>query len=137
MSLFVDTSVWYAAVDSSDMDNTRAKAILTRGEALFCTDHVLMETWILLRNRIHRHAAERFWDELRSGTATIEPVGTAELEPAWQIGLSFREQDFSVVHRTSFPGNRRAGICAPASFDDHFAVFRFGPKRRHALEIVG
>ena len=102
MSLFVDTSVWYAAVDASDASNTRAKAILTRDEPLVCTDHVLTETWTMLRNRIHRHAAERFWDELRSGTAMIEPVGTADLEAAWQIGLIYRDQDFSLVDRTSF-----------------------------------
>jgi uncharacterized protein len=137
MSLFVDTSVWYAAADASDIDNTRAKAVLTRDESLFCTDHVLVETWTLLRSRIHRHAAEQFWDELRSGTATIEPVGTADLEAAWQIGLSYRDQDFSLVDRTSFAVMRRLGIDRAASFDDHFAVFRFGPKRRHAFEIVG
>ena len=137
MSLFVDTSVWYAAVDASDIDNTRAKAALTRDEPLFTTDHVLLETWSLLRNRIHRRAAERFWDELRGGTATIEPVGTADLEAAWQIGLSYRDQDFSLVDRTSFAVMRRLGIDRAASFDDHFAVFRFGPKRRHAFEIVG
>jgi predicted nucleic acid-binding protein len=29
MSLFVDTSVWYAAADKSDIGNTRAKAVLS------------------------------------------------------------------------------------------------------------
>jgi predicted nucleic acid-binding protein len=137
MSLFVDTSVWYAAADSSDVSNVRAKAILNGDEPLFITDHVLAETWTLLRYRIHRHAAERFWEGLRSGTATIEPVGTADLEAAWQIGLSYRDQDFSLVDRTSFAVMRRLGIERAASFDDHFAVFRFGPKRRHAFVIVG
>jgi uncharacterized protein len=137
MSLFVDTSVWYAAADSSDVGNARAKAILTEDEPLFTTDHVLVETWTLLRYRIHRHAAERFWEGLRNGTATIEPVGTADLEAAWQMGLSYRDQDFSLVDRTSFAVMRRLGIERVASFDDHFAVFRFGPKRRHAFVIVG
>ena len=137
MSVFVDTSVWYAAADSSDVSNARAKAILNSDEPLFTTDHVLAETWTLLRYRIHRHAAERFWEGLRSGTATIEPVGTADVEAAWQIGLSYRDQDFSLVDRTSFAVMRRLGIERAASFDDHFAVFRFGPKRRHAFVIVG
>jgi predicted nucleic acid-binding protein len=137
MSLFVDTSVWYAAADASDASNTRAKAILTRDEPFICTDHVLGETWTMLRNRINRHAAERFWEQLRSGTAMIEAVGTADLEAAWQIGLTYRDQDFSLVDRTSFAVMRRLGIDRAASFDDHFAVFRFGPKRRHAFEIVG
>ena len=90
MSLFIDTSVWYAGVDSSDVDNARAKKILAMGEPLLTTDHVLLETWFLLQSHIHRQAAERFWDGLRSGVAVIEPVGLADLETAWQIGLSFR-----------------------------------------------
>ncbi len=137
MSLFVDTSVWYAAADSSDISNLRAKARLANGEPLLTTDHVLVETWTLLRYRIHRHAAEKFWEGLRSGTAAVEPVGPADMEAAWQIGLSYRDQDFSLVDRTSFAVMRRLGIERVASFDDHFAVFRFGPKRRQAFVIVG
>jgi predicted nucleic acid-binding protein len=137
MSLFVDTSVWYAAADSSDLSNIRAKALLANGEPLVTTDHVLVETWTLLRYRIHRHAAERFWEGVRNGTAAIEPVGSADIEAAWQIGLAYRDQDFSLVDRTSFAVMRRLGIERAASFDDHFAVFRFGPKRRHAFVIVG
>jgi uncharacterized protein len=137
MSLFVDTSVWYAAADSSDRSNTRAKSILTAQESLFTTDHVLVETWTLLRYRIHRQAAEQFWEGLRSGVAAIEPVGTADIETAWQIGLAYPDQDFSLVDRTSFAVMQRLGILRAASFDDHFAVFRFGPKRRHAFEMIG
>ena len=137
MSLFVDTSIWYAAADSSDLNSARAKAILKSGEPLFTTDHVLVETWTLLRYRIQRHAAERFWQGMRSGVATIEPVGMADLENAWQIGLSYSDQDFSIVDRTSFAVMRRLGIERAASLDDHFAVFRFGPKRRHAFTIIG
>ncbi len=136
MSLFVDTSVWYAAVDRSDIDNARARAILQSGEALTTSDHVLLETWILLRQRIHWKAAEAFWEGIRNGIASIELVGLADLESAWQIGVSFRDQDFSLVDRTSFAVMRRLGIERAASFDNHFAVFRYGPKRQYAFEIV-
>src|SRR2546423_6761072 len=102
MSLFVDTSVWYAAADSSDSSNTSAKAILAAGELLVTTDHVLVETWTLLRYRIRRQAAERFWDAMRSGVCAVEPVGAADLEGAWRMGVAWRDQDFSVVDRTSF-----------------------------------
>src|SRR5258708_4411541 len=98
MSLFVDTSIWYAAADTSDSSNPRAKSILGGNEPLLTTDHVLIETWTLLRHRIHRRAAERFWEGLRS-VAAVEPVGVADLEVAWQIGLAFRDQDFSIVDR--------------------------------------
>ncbi len=136
MSLFVDSSIWYAAADSSDASNAGAKAILKSGEPLLTTDHVLVETWTLLRYRIRRSAAERFWEGMRSGVAIIEPVGMADLEAAWQIGISYGDQDFSIVDRTSFAVMRRLGIERVASLDDHFAVFRFGPKRRQAFTIV-
>ena len=55
-------------------------AILAAGEPLVTSDHVLVETWTLLRWRIRRQAAERFWDGLRSGVASVEPVGIADLE---------------------------------------------------------
>jgi predicted nucleic acid-binding protein len=136
MSLFVDTSIWYAAADSSDLSNARAKAILSSGDTLVTTDHVLIETWTLLRYRIQLSAAERFWDGLRSGVAMIEPVCLADLEAAWSIGVSWSDQDFSIVDRTSFAVMNRLGIDRAASLDDHFAVFRFGPKRRQSFTIV-
>lgn len=136
MSLFVDTSVWYGAADSSDSSNDSAKAILTAGESLVTSDHVLVETWTLLRYRIRRQAAERFWEYIRGGVCTVEPVGAADLEAAWQMGVAWRDQDFSIVDRTSFAVMRRLGIERAASFDTDFAIFRFGPNRRHALTIV-
>lgn len=136
MSLFVDPSIWYAAADSSDAGNTRAKTILASSEPLLTTDHVLVETWTLLRHRIRRQAAERFWEGLRAGVAAIEPVGPADLEAAWQMGVSFRDRDFSIVDRTSFAVMRRLGIDRAASLDDYFAVFRFGPSHRRAFTVV-
>ncbi len=136
MSLFVDTSVWYAAADSADAGNLRAKAILSAGESLVTSDHVLVETWTLLRSRIHRQAAERFWESLRGGVAHVEPVGPADLEAAWQIGLAFAGQHFSLVDRTSFAVMRRLGIERVASFDDNFAIFRFGPRLRRAFTVL-
>src|SRR5260370_19111973 len=100
MSLFVDTSIWYAAADSSDRSNARSKAILKSGETLVTSDHVLVETWTLLHHKLDRTAAEGFWEGLRSGIALIEAVTLADLEVAWDIGVSWRDQDFSIVDRT-------------------------------------
>lgn len=136
MSLFVDTSIWYAAADRSDASNVRAKAILSGGEPLVTTDHILIETWTLLRSRLGWQAAERFWEGLRSGAATIESVAAADLETAWHIGRSYRDQDFSIVDRTSFAVMRRLGLERVTSLDDDFAIFRFGPNRRVAFTVV-
>jgi predicted nucleic acid-binding protein len=137
MSLFVDTSIWYAAADSSDRSNARSKAILKSGETLVTSDHVLIETWTLLHHKLGRKAAERFWEGLRSGIAAIETVTLADLEIAWDIGVSWCDQDFSIVDRTSFAVMRRLGIDRVASLDAHFAVFRFGPKRRESFHVLG
>lgn len=100
------------------------------------TDHVLVETWVLIRFRLGRSAAERFWEGLRSGVAAVEGVGVADLEAAWEIGRAYPDQDFSIVDRTSFAVMRRLGIHRAASLDDDFAVFRFGPNRRMAFTVV-
>lgn len=128
--------MWYAAADSSDASNALAKRILSAGELLVTTDHVLIEAWTLLRDRIGRHAAESFWQALRDGVATTESVGPADWESAWQIGRAYHDQDFSIVDRTSFAVMCRRGIERAASLDDHFAVFRHGPHRRRAFTIV-
>ena len=136
MTCFVDTSVWYAAADRGDASNVRAKEILSSKEPLLTTDHVLLESWSLLAHRLSRAAAERFWQGIRSGVARLECVGQADLEQAWAIGQAWPDQDFPLVDRTSFAVMLRLGVDRAASLDDHFAVFRFGPARRRAFEVV-
>jgi uncharacterized protein len=136
MSLFVDTSIWYAAADSSDTDNSRAKTALSGGESLVTTDHVLIESWGLIHHRIGTHAARRFWEVIRDGVARVEIVGTADLNAAWRIGEEFPDQDFSIVDRTSFAVMRRLGIARAASLESDFAIFRFGPGKRQAFTVI-
>jgi predicted nucleic acid-binding protein len=110
--------------------------VLAADETLLTTDHVLVETWALLRHRIGRAAAERFWGGLRAGAAEIEPVTAGDLAVAWAIGEAFADQDFSIVDRTSFAVMQRLGLRRVASFDDDFSVFRFGRSRRQAFEVL-
>lgn len=137
MTLFVDTSAWYAAADSGDSHNSRATEVLGTGEPLVTTDHVLVESWLLLHHRLRRNAAERFWEALRRGAATLEPVGLADLQAAWSIGRLFPDHDFSIVDRTSFAVMERLGVDRVATFDSDFAIYRFGRDRRRAFTVVG
>ena len=137
MSVFVDTSAWYAAADRQDRSNGRAKAVLVRQEPLVTTDHVLVETWLLLHHRLHRAVAEQFWSGIRSGAATVEPVGAGDLEVAWSIGAAFPDHDFSIVDRTSFAVMQRLGLEQVATFDSDFAVYRYGRDRRRAFVVLG
>ena len=136
MSIFVDSSAFYAAADAGDREHERAAAILTSGEPLVTTDHVLIETWLLLHARLGRAAAERFWDGLRAGAARVEQVGGADLERAWSTGRDFEDQDFSIVDRTSFAVMLRLGLSRVASFDNDFAIYRFGTRRDQAFDVI-
>jgi predicted nucleic acid-binding protein len=136
LSVFVDTSVWFGAANIRDRQNVRAKKILAGLPRPILTDHVLIETWILLNARVHRHAAERFWMGVRRGAVHVEKVLAADLDAAWVIGEAFADQDFSIVDRTSFAVMERLGLARAASFDDHFAVYRFGRNRDRAFEIL-
>ena len=123
-------------VDSGDSSNAWAKEALSGDERLVTTDHVLVETWLLPRHRLHRPAPEQFWEGLRRGVARVEPVGSADLEAAWDISQAFPDQDFSIVDRTSFAVMQRLGIQRVATFHNHFAVFRYGRDRSRAFVVV-
>jgi uncharacterized protein len=128
--------MFYAAADRGDRSNDRAKRVLSAGDRLVTSDHVLVETWILLAHRLGRDAAERWWEAIRSGAASVEPIIAADLEVACAIGEAFPDQDFSIIDRTSFAVMQRLGVFSAASLDAHFAVFRFGPNRARAFELI-
>jgi uncharacterized protein len=136
VTTFVDSSAFYAAADSGDRSHIRATEVLGAANRLVTSDHVLVESWILIRARGGRTAAERFWDALRGGLAAVETVLPGDLDAAWRIGEAFPDQDFSIVDRTSFAVMERLGIGNAASFDDDFLIYRFGPRRQHAFEVM-
>lgn len=135
LRLFVNTSAFYAALDHGDLDHARATAVLSDGNRLVTTDHVLVETWRLARKRLGRDVAERFWGALRDGHAVVEHVLPGDFDAAWRIGETFSDQDFSIVNRTSFAVMERLGIASVASFDDHFSIYRYGARRERAFDV--
>ena len=129
--------MFYAAIDAGDIDHERAKRALSGASGdLLTTDHVLFETWRLLRKRLGRSVAERFFETVRAGLAELEYVEPRDVEAAWTIGLGYPDQDFSIVDRTSFAVMERLGVLRVATFDSDFAIYRFGPRRDRAFEIV-
>lgn len=135
MTAFVDSSAWFASVFAKDRHNARAKAVLS-AEALVTTDAVILETWLLLARRFHHAVAERFWAGIRSGAAQVERVLQSDFDAAWEIGATFPDQQFSIVDRTSFAVMERLGLSRVASFDDDFAIYRYGPNRDRAFEVL-
>lgn len=136
VTAFVDSSIFFAAANSHDRLNQRAKLLLREAERRLTTDHVMIETWLLLDSRLGRPSAEHYWEAIRRGAAEVEVVTPADLEAAWAIGLAFADQAFSIVDRTSFAVMERRGVVRALSFDDDFAVYRYGRTRDKAFEVI-
>lgn len=137
MSVFVDTSVFYAVADRRERAHERAKVTLEEAGRLITSDQVLAESWKLLDLRLGRYAAQAFWAAIRDGAAEVATVVPTDLDRAWRIADEFPDQPFSIVDMTSFAVMERLGITRVATLDRHFAIHRFGPRRKRAFEIVG
>ena len=136
MTVFVDTSAWYAAADADDASHLRAAARLEEfsGE-LLTSDHVLVETWYLTSSRLGTELAEILVNRIRMGIARIESAGLADLEVAAQIHEAFSDQGFSIVDRTSWSVMQRLGVHDAIAFDRDFSIYRFGRNRRQAFRV--
>lgn len=136
MRSFVDTGVWYAALDRGDASHERATELLTDDWGWLTSDFVLVETWRLAAHRLGFAVAEGFWQSLRTGRARLEPVTPVDQEAAWAIGRRFEDQRFSLVDRTSFALMERLGLQTVVSFDSDFAVYRYGQGSREAFTVI-
>lgn len=139
--LFVDTSGFYALADRSDRHHLAARSILDRrseSEAWITTDHVVVESWLLLNARLGWRAALGFWDAVAGGgLATVAGLASADLVRARALAGLWRDQELSLVDCTSFAFIERLGLEHALAFDAHFRLIRLGPDRRRKLKLAG
>jgi predicted nucleic acid-binding protein len=134
--VFVDTSAWYAVADSHDANHEVATRVFTGliGERarLLTTNHVISETYTLLRVRLGGEAARAFLRSIRASVeaervhVSLEWEGAAE-----ELLLQYGDQDFSYVDATSFVTMRRLSIQDAFTFDRHFAAAGFSAVGYH------
>jgi len=138
VTTFVDTGILFAAAVRRDARHQRAHRLLESLAAgrPFTTDHVLLETWLMVRARAGWAAAMRFLDSTRGTPLSVETTTLADLERAQAIAMVWRDQQFDLVDCTSFAVIERVGCHRAASFDADFAVWRYGAGRRRALEVL-
>ena len=137
--LFVDTSAFYALANLADIHH--AEAVTAFGSAvghhdIRTSDHVVVETWCLIRARLGRAAAMRFWDGFDGSVIKIVGITAEDLRRGRAIAQEWPDQTFSIVDCTSFAVIERLDIRRAFAFDKHFRVVRLGWRRRRALEIV-
>jgi uncharacterized protein len=124
VSLFVDTSAFFAVLDADDAMHAAARGEwerqLRNGVSLHTCSYVLVETSALLQRRIGM-------DALRSFTADILPVvnvawvDEAVHRSAYHALLVASRRDISLVDCASFETMRRLGISEVFCFDPHFS----------------
>jgi uncharacterized protein len=137
--LFVDTSAFYALANLADTHH--AAAVGAFGSAvgqydLTTSDHVVVETWCLIRARLGRAAAMRFWDGFDGGVIKLVGVTGEDFRRGRAIAQEWPDQAFSIVDCTSFALIERLDIRQAFAFDKHFRIVRLGWRRRRALEIM-
>lgn len=134
--IFVDSSAWFAVAFAGDRHNAVAKRLIKDAERIVTTDHVLVESWLLIKSRFDHYRAESFWRNFRGQSIDVEIVTKDDIERAWVIGEKFNDQTFSIVDRTSFVVMERLGIERAISFDNDFVIYRYGPNRDRAFEVL-
>jgi predicted nucleic acid-binding protein len=128
--VFVDTGAWFAIQVQDDEWHERAATalhdLLSGACALVTTNHVVGETYTLLRVVKGHAAAVRFLDRLEE-TRRLERIFVGPEIEAQAYGLlrRHRDQDFSFVDATSFATMRANAIRHAFAFDSHFATAGF------------
>ena len=135
-SVFVDTTIWYAAADEGDAHSKVAKSLLTEhAGTLVTSDLVLAELWNLLNARANHHTANRVVAAVATGIARVECTTDADLDVAAAALAAFEDQAFSLTDRTSWALMERLAITDALALDADFRVYRYGPQRRQAFAV--
>ncbi len=123
MSVFVDTSAWYALASSTDQDHPAARSIyaglVDREEPLLTSSYTIAETMGLMQRRLGWKPLELF----AAAIHTVEVVwidGTLHRE-AEAILFDRRKRGVTIVDAASFAVMTSRGVEDVFAFDDDFA----------------
>lgn len=123
MSVFVDTSGFYAVFAADDANHSRAEAAwidwVRGGELLVTTSYVVLETMVLLQNRMGL-AAVRAMHEDVVPLLRIEWVSEEQHRTGVSAVLAASRRKLSLVDCVSFQTMRQHGLRIAFSFDSHF-----------------
>jgi len=112
---------------SDDVHHSAAVAAWrAKGSPVVTTNHVIGETWTLMRTRLGAAHAVAFLDAVTtSPRVTIHHVDDPTEAKAWEWLRRHRERPYSFVDATSFALMRRLRIREALTYDSDFAVAGF------------
>lgn len=124
---FADTSFWFALQQRRDPHHAEAAAlVLSVRQGTVTSNHVVGETWTLLRRRSGHAAAVGFVERL----GRLPKVEVVHADPemevdAWSWLRRHDEREYSFVDATSFAIMRRRRITEALAFDGDFFAAGF------------
>jgi predicted nucleic acid-binding protein len=124
MTVFVDTSAFYALLDASDRHHQAAKqawiTLVREAADLACSNYVIVETTALLQNRLGMEAVRAFQEGILP-VVRVEWVDDITHRTGVTALLTAGRRQLSLVDCVSFDLMRRLGIHRALAFDEHFA----------------
>lgn len=124
---FADTSFWYSLQERRDARHPEAAALArSRSGRIVTSNHVVGETWTLLRRRASHDAGVGFLDRI-SRLSDVEVVHVDEDTEADALRWLRRhdEREYSFVDATSFAVMRNRRIREALAFDGDFTAAGF------------
>lgn len=124
---FADTSFWYSLQERRDRHHREAEKLArTERGGIVTSNHVVGETWTLLRRRASHGAGVGFLDRVVK-LPNVEIVHVDEDTEADALRWLRRhdEREYSFVDGTSFAVMRRRRIREALAFDGDFAAAGF------------
>jgi predicted nucleic acid-binding protein len=129
VSVFVDTSGFYANLDSDDTNHAAAARhwaeILRSDNLLITTNYVIVETDALVQKRLGMPVARRFHGDVLPVLRVVW-VDEGTHSAAVSATLASGRRGPSLVDCTSFEVMRREGIERALAFDQHFRDRGYG-----------
>jgi len=125
MTVFVDTSAWFAAMVPWDAEYAAAQRWLSTNTVPFTTtDYVVDETLTLLKARGELTRALAFGEAVFAGRmGAVCHVEEADVLAAWQIFRDFSDKGWSFTDCVSRVVMLRLRIERAFCFDQHFRQF--------------
>ena len=123
MTVFVDTSAFYAMMDGNDQDHAAAVAVwdglVTTSTRLVTTNYALVETLALIQRRLGMPAARVYLNDIVPLLSVVW-VDDSLHRAAISMLLAANRRDLGFVDCTSVELMRTAGMSQAFAFDGHF-----------------
>lgn len=120
--VFVDTSAWYAYINSKDPDHVKVKDYLNNFKGnLISTNFIFDEIITLVLSRMgHKKAVLTGKTLLNPKVVIAVRIRTRDEREAWELFLSRSDKTYSFTDCTSFVIMKKLGIKKSLVIDPHF-----------------